>query len=175
MRVLLTGYEGYIGPVLAPLLVRAGHEVVGLDSGLFSDCTYTGEVAIPSIDKDIRDVARSDLMGFEAVLHLAGLSNDPLGDLNPDLTSSTTRRRYASQNARRPPASDGSSSPRPAATMGRQATTAGRNQPVQPRDALRHFESPGRAGHRCVGIGRVQPDLSAQRDGLWSQTWWRGR
>jgi nucleoside-diphosphate-sugar epimerase len=87
VRVLLTGHEGYIGAVLAPLLVRAGHEVVGLDSGLFVDCTYVGDVAaIPSINKDIRDVAREDLVGFDAVLHLAGLSNDPLGDLNPNLT-----------------------------------------------------------------------------------------
>jgi nucleoside-diphosphate-sugar epimerase len=87
VRVLLTGHEGYIGTVLAPLLVKAGHEVVGLDSGLFADCTYAGDVAaIPSINKDIRDVAREDLVGFDAVLHLAGLSNDPLGDLDPDLT-----------------------------------------------------------------------------------------
>src|SRR5512132_3222062 len=87
VRVLLTGHEGYIGTVLAPLLVRAGHEVVGLDSGLFAACTYAGDVAaVPSIDKDIRDVAREDLMGFDAVLHLAGLSNDPLGDLDPELT-----------------------------------------------------------------------------------------
>jgi hypothetical protein len=59
VRVLLTGHEGYIGTVLAPLLMRAGHEVVGLDSGLFVDCTYAGDVAaIPSIEKDTRDVAR---------------------------------------------------------------------------------------------------------------------
>jgi nucleoside-diphosphate-sugar epimerase len=87
VRVLLTGHEGYIGTVLAPMLVRAGHEVVGLDSGLFVECTYAGDVAaVPSINKDVRDVAREDLVGFDAVLHLAGLSNDPLGDLNPDLT-----------------------------------------------------------------------------------------
>jgi nucleoside-diphosphate-sugar epimerase len=87
MRVLLTGHHGYIGAILAPMLVEAGHEVVGLDSDLFTTCTY-GEWTdgIPSIRKDVRDVELSDLKGFEAVLHLAGLSNDPLGDLNPDLT-----------------------------------------------------------------------------------------
>jgi nucleoside-diphosphate-sugar epimerase len=87
MRVLLTGHHGYIGAVLAPMLVKAGHEVVGLDSDLFATCIY-GEYqdSIPSIRKDIRDVQLEDLKGFEAVLHLAGLSNDPLGDLNPTLT-----------------------------------------------------------------------------------------
>ncbi len=87
MRVLLTGHHGYIGAVLAPMLVAAGHEVTGLDSDLFSTCTY-GEWkdGIPSIRKDVRDVTLEDLRGFDAVLHRAGLSNDPLGDLNPDLT-----------------------------------------------------------------------------------------
>lgn len=87
MRVLLTGHEGYIGAVLAPLLIETGHEVVGLDSGLFSTCTYVGRVVdIPTISKDARDVEVSDVEGFDAVIHLAGLSNDPLGDLNPELT-----------------------------------------------------------------------------------------
>src|SRR5512133_2019093 len=87
MRVLLTGNHGYIGAVLAPMLVEAGHEVVGLDSDLFSTCIY-GEYTdiLPSIRKDIRDIEAGDLKGFDAVLHLAGLSNDPLGDLNPELT-----------------------------------------------------------------------------------------
>jgi nucleoside-diphosphate-sugar epimerase len=87
MRVLLTGHHGYIGAVLAPMLVQEGHEVVGLDSDLFLACTY-GEwrERVPSIRKDIRDVEPPDLEGFDAILHLAGLSNDPLGDLNPDLT-----------------------------------------------------------------------------------------
>ncbi len=87
MRVLLTGHEGYIGTILAPMLVSAGHDVVGLDSGLFAECTYGGPPPeIPSIRKDIRDVRPDDLAGFEAVIHLAALSNDPLGDLNPELT-----------------------------------------------------------------------------------------
>lgn len=85
-RVLLTGHEGYIGCILAPLLLDAGYEVVGLDNRLFVDCTYTGEtVKLPSIDKDIRDIAPVDLDGFDAVLHLAGLSDDPLGNFHPAL------------------------------------------------------------------------------------------
>jgi nucleoside-diphosphate-sugar epimerase len=87
MRVLVTGHTGYIGTVLVPLLVEAGHEVVGLDSDLFRRCTFGDEPqAVPTIRKDIRDVEIADLDGFEAVVHLAGLSNDPMGDFNPVLT-----------------------------------------------------------------------------------------
>ncbi|MFQ5576415.1 MAG: NAD-dependent epimerase/dehydratase family protein [Anaerolineae bacterium] len=87
MRVLVTGHAGYIGTVLTPMLIAAGHDVVGLDSDLFEQCTFgDGLPDIPAIKKDIRDVDAADLRGFEAVLHLAGLSNDPLGDLNPTLT-----------------------------------------------------------------------------------------
>ena len=87
MRILLTGHEGYIGAVMAPQLETAGHDVVGLDSGLFAQCTFGQEPRpIPSLAKDVRDVTAADLRGFDAVLHLAGLSNDPLGDLNPALT-----------------------------------------------------------------------------------------
>ena len=88
MRVLVTGHNGYIGTVMVPMLLEAGHEVVGLDSNLFADCSYSEEgiSSIPEIVKDVRDVTRSDLAGFEAVIHLANLSNDPLGNLNPDLT-----------------------------------------------------------------------------------------
>jgi nucleoside-diphosphate-sugar epimerase len=87
MRVLVTGHHGYIGAVLTPMLVQAGHEVIGLDSDLFIACTYGDwNPAVPSIRKDVRDVSQEDLEGFDAVMHLAGLSNDPLGDLNPDLT-----------------------------------------------------------------------------------------
>jgi nucleoside-diphosphate-sugar epimerase len=87
MRILLTGHLGYIGAVAAPMLVAAGHEVVGLDSGLFEDCNFGPPgTGIPSIRKDLRDVAVADLKGFDAVVHLAALSNDPLGNLNARLT-----------------------------------------------------------------------------------------
>jgi nucleoside-diphosphate-sugar epimerase len=89
MRVLVTGHKGYVGTVMVPMLIEAGHEVVGLDSDLYERCTFghgDGIMDIPELKEDIRDVEASDLAGFEAVIHLAGLSNDPLGDLNPELT-----------------------------------------------------------------------------------------
>ena len=87
MRVLVTGHAGYIGAVLAPFISAANHEVVGLDTELFAQCNF-GEplIEFPSIRRDIRDVGVNDLRGFHAVIHLAGLSNDPLGNLNPNLT-----------------------------------------------------------------------------------------
>jgi len=87
MRVLLTGHKGYIGSVLAPMLASAGHEVVGLDSDLYARCTF-GQPApeIPQIARDIRDVQPADVDGFDAVIHLAALSNDPLSNLRPELT-----------------------------------------------------------------------------------------
>ncbi len=89
MRVLVTGHLGYIGTVLTPMLLERGHHVTGLDSDLYHPCTFGREeiiAPVPLIRKDIRDVSRDDVEGFDAVLHLAGLSNDPLGDLNPELT-----------------------------------------------------------------------------------------
>jgi len=84
MRVLVTGHAGYIGSVLTPLLVQAGHEVVGFDTEFFAGCDFHSDLfAIPSIHKDIRDVVPADLKGFDAIIHLAALSNDPLSDLNP--------------------------------------------------------------------------------------------
>lgn len=88
MRVLVTGHNGYIGTVLAPMLLAEGHDVVGLDTDYFEACTFgTGMPEIPTVRKDIRDVEASDLDGFDAVMHLGGLSNDPLGDLDPELTA----------------------------------------------------------------------------------------
>ena len=89
MRVLVTGHNGYVGTVLVPMLLKAGHDVVGLDTNLYQAATFGEEnetSTIPAIQRDVRDVTHADLDGFDAILHLAGLSNDPLGDLNPELT-----------------------------------------------------------------------------------------
>jgi nucleoside-diphosphate-sugar epimerase len=87
MKVLVTGHLGYIGCVLTPMLVDRGHEVHGLDADIFRNCTFVGSVPeVPNRRKDVRDVTEDDLKGFDAVIHLAGLSNDPLGDYQPSLT-----------------------------------------------------------------------------------------
>jgi nucleoside-diphosphate-sugar epimerase len=87
MKVLVTGHNGYIGCSLVPLLQAAGHDVVGLDSYLFGECTFGAEIAdIPALRMDVRDVTSDLLSGFDAVIHLAAISNDPLGDLNPEIT-----------------------------------------------------------------------------------------
>jgi len=93
MRVLLTGHKGYIGAVAAPILQAAGHEVVGLDTDLYAGCEL-GEAAreISELRKDIRDLTQEDLDGMDAVVHLAALSNDPLGDLDAELTYSINYR-----------------------------------------------------------------------------------
>lgn len=88
MRVLLTGHQGYLGTVMAPILGAAGHEVTGLDSGLFADCIL-GSLDTPDVagmSTDLRDVTVAQLAGFDAVVHMAALSNDPLGSLAPEIT-----------------------------------------------------------------------------------------
>jgi nucleoside-diphosphate-sugar epimerase len=87
MRILLTGDKGYIGAVMVPMLTQEGHAVTGLDCDWFEHSAFSATLSeIPSRKKDLRDLEASDLEGFDAVVHLAGLSNDPLGDLNPGLT-----------------------------------------------------------------------------------------
>jgi len=87
VRVLVTGHNGYIGSVLVPILERAGHEVAGLDTDIFEPCLF-GENGhhIESIQRDVRDVEAEDLAGFDAVIHLAAVCNDPVGNLNPQAT-----------------------------------------------------------------------------------------
>jgi nucleoside-diphosphate-sugar epimerase len=82
-RVLITGHNGYIGSVMAPHFARADYQVVGLDTGYFSPCTLVPDRAeVPWMRKDIRDLELNDLQDFDAVVHLAALSNDPIGNLN---------------------------------------------------------------------------------------------
>jgi nucleoside-diphosphate-sugar epimerase len=88
VRILLTGHQGYLGTVMAPILAAAGHEVTGLDSGLFADCVL-GTLDTPDVAGlavDLRDVTVEQLAGFDAVVHMAALSNDPLGSLAPEIT-----------------------------------------------------------------------------------------
>jgi len=87
MKLLLTGHKGYIGAVAAPLLAAAGHQVTGFDTDLYGGCDFgDGLTSIPEIRKDVRDLSQADLEGFDAVVHLAALSNDPLGNLDSQLT-----------------------------------------------------------------------------------------
>ncbi len=87
MRVLLTGHQGYLGTVMAPVLTAAGHDVVGLDSGLFAGCVLgPAPNDPPTLPVDLRDITLDMLTGFDAVVHLAALSNDPLGSLAPEIT-----------------------------------------------------------------------------------------
>jgi nucleoside-diphosphate-sugar epimerase len=87
MRVLVTGHDGYIGGVLVPIFQAAGHEVVGLDTFFYEGCDFGGQRAeIPALRLDLREVEPRHLEGFDAVVHLAALSNDPLGDLDSNLT-----------------------------------------------------------------------------------------
>ena len=87
MRILLTGHSGYIGAIMVPALLAEGHEIIGLDTGYFKGCTFGNySVSIKTLRRDLRDVAREDLQDIDAVVHLAAISNDALGDLNPQCT-----------------------------------------------------------------------------------------
>jgi nucleoside-diphosphate-sugar epimerase len=87
MRLLVTGHHGYVGSVVAPIFVDAGHTVVGLDSYLYEGCNLFPERPIAEIRRiDLRDVGPAEVEGFDAVVHFAALSNDPLGDLDATLT-----------------------------------------------------------------------------------------
>lgn len=99
MRTLVTGHDGYLGSVMVPFLRQAGHHVVGLDSRLFREARFGNRNVAGNgrggpervVERDVRDVELEELMGFDAVIHLAALSNDPLGDLDPDLTADINR------------------------------------------------------------------------------------
>jgi len=92
MKILLTGHLGYIGSVMGPMLERAGHVVMGIDAGYFAHCTFDNPTLVPGIQADVRESALAFLRGSDAVVHLAALSNDPLGNLNTDLTYAINHR-----------------------------------------------------------------------------------
>jgi nucleoside-diphosphate-sugar epimerase len=95
MKVLVTGHLGYVGTIMVPALRAAGHDVTGYDCDLYRRCTYAagGDITdVPAFGSDTRDAVAADLHGFDAVIHLAALSNDPLGNINPDLTYSINHR-----------------------------------------------------------------------------------
>src|SRR5918997_720503 len=87
MKVLVTGHHGYIGSVLAPVIAVAGHEVTGVDAFFYEGCDFVPDpLRITSLRADVRDLDAGDLAGYNAIVHLAALSNDPLGELNAKLT-----------------------------------------------------------------------------------------
>jgi nucleoside-diphosphate-sugar epimerase len=89
ISILVTGATGYIGTAMIPILLAEGFDVTGLDSDLFASCEFerpAEHAGVRHIRKDLRDVSPRDLEGFDAIFHLAALSNDPLGNLNPDVT-----------------------------------------------------------------------------------------
>src|SRR5438552_2102774 len=92
MKILVTGHRGYIGPHLVNLLKEHGHHVTGVDSGYFDQCAWE---PLPQADKEIhadfRTLSGHDLEGFDCICHLAAISNDPMGDLDPQLTFDTNR------------------------------------------------------------------------------------
>jgi nucleoside-diphosphate-sugar epimerase len=91
-KILVTGDRGYIGSVLVPFLIEHGYHVIGLDVGYFCDCLLLPEEAKYSHESaDIRDVGCESFKGVDGVVHLAGLSNDPLGEFNPRLTDDINR------------------------------------------------------------------------------------
>ena len=89
MKVLLTGHRGYIGAIAARVLRDAGHDVTGLDTLFYEGCDLGAppDGDITTLQVDIRDVRPEQFEGFEAIAHFAALSNDPIGDLNPELTA----------------------------------------------------------------------------------------
>lgn len=113
MKILVTGHHGYIGSVMSAVLQDAGHHVVGLDMFFYRGCDFgPGGTTVPALELDVRDVGPENLSGFDAVVHLAALSNDPLGISTPrGPTPSTSTERSGPPGRRRTRAWGASSSP----------------------------------------------------------------
>ena len=169
MRVLVTGDRGYIGQVLVPMFQAAGHDVVGLDACWYDGCDFGP--AVTGYEQrvgDVRDLVAADLEGFDAVVHLAAISNDPIGHLNPGATYSVNA--HGAEIAARAAKAAGvqrfifASSCSLYGAAG--DAPVDEESPFQPRDPLRREQGDGRA--RPVGPRgrRLQPHLHAQRDGL---------
>ena len=170
MKILLTGSRGYIGSVMAPFLVRAGHEVVGVDTDLYRRSSF-GEWkdTIETRAKDVRSLETKDLDGFDAVIHLAALSNDPLGDLNPQITYDINH--VASVRLARARASEAgvprflySSSCSSYGAAGDDLVDE--TAELHPITAVCDLQGPRRARRREAGGRLLQPYLSPERDGL---------
>ncbi len=169
MKVLVTGSHGYIGSILVPMLLGEGYEVLGLDSNLYENCVFGDATPdMPELKKDIRDVELSDLRGVDAVIHLAALSNDPLSDLNPELTFEINYK--ASVRLARLAKQSGisrfifSSSCSTYGASGDEMLTETALFP--PRHPLRRIEGLRRKGRRGACGFDIQSHLSAKRDRL---------
>jgi nucleoside-diphosphate-sugar epimerase len=169
MRVLVTGHDGYIGAVLVPIFQAAGHTVVGVDAFYFEEGAI-GTVQQPNevLRKDIRDLEASDLESIDAVVHLAALSNDPLGNLNGQLTydinhlASVRLAELAKQAGVRRYLYSSSCSTYGAAGMDAILDEGAAFNPI----TVRRLESEGRAEYRQARRFAVQPDLFAERHRL---------
>ncbi len=160
MRVLVAGDRGYIGSVLVPLFMAAGHEVVGLDAGWYDGCDFGPQPGgYESRTGDIRDDSPEDLAGFDAVVNLAAISNDPVGHLNPDATYSVNAHGAAHLRGGR---RDGRRAALPLLVVVQLYGAAGdgavtEDSDVQPGDPLRREQGDGRAADRTLADDGFSP------------------
>ena len=170
MKLLVTGTDGYLGCLLAPYLAARGHEVIGVDTGFYrAGWLFNGLAELPrTISKDIRNLDEDDLAGVDAVVHLAELSNDPLGQLAPEVTFDINHR----GSVRLAELAKRVGVPRFVYTSVvqrlRRRHRRGRHRGVAhpPADGLRRVQDAGRAGRGRPGRRRLLPHLPAQRHRL---------